>query len=414
MLVTAIIILIGKFILEFITEILDLRNIKLNLPSEFKDFFDGERYRNYQLYLKENIVFSLVESFLFTLICIGFILVGGFNFLDNWVRSLGLSELVCGLIFIGILFFSLEVIFLPFSIYKTFIIEEKYGFNKTTSKTFVLDIIKSWVLILIIGGLVLTLVLWLFETKGEKVWVYCWLGVSLFQLFLRFMAPVIIFPLFYKFTPIEEGELKAAIEDYAQKVGLKLKGIFKIDASRRTSKANAFFTGLGKYKRIALFDNLIQKLAPPEIVSVLAHEAGHLKKKHTLKGFIFSVITTGGVFYLFTFFLNNPVLFSSFGIRNLSVYLSLVLFTIFYIPLEIIFSILGNLFSRKWELEADKFSCATASSSDFVLALKKLTAENFSNLRPHPFKVFLYYSHPPILERIAYIKNFITGSCLHT
>ncbi|RKY27894.1 MAG: M48 family peptidase [Candidatus Omnitrophota bacterium] len=410
MLIAAIIILIGKFILDLSVEVLDLRNIKLNLPSEFKDFFDEERYRKYQLYLKENIIFSLVKSFLFTLICIGFIFGGGFNFLDNWVRSLGFSELVSGLIFIGILFFSLEIIFLPFSIYKTFVIEEKYGFNKTTLKTFILDIIKSWVLAVIIGGLILTLVLWLFEIKGERAWIYCWLGVSLFQLFLRFIAPVIIFPLFYKFTPIEEGELKTAIEDYAQKVGLKLKGIFKIDASRRTSKANAFFTGLGKYKRIALFDNLIKKLTPPEIVSVLAHEAGHLKKKHILKGFIFSVITTGGVFYLFTFFLNNPVLFSSFGVRNLSVYLSLVLFTIFYIPLEIVFSILGNFLSRKWELEADKFSCDTASSSDFVLALEKLTAENFSNLRPHPFKVFLYYSHPPVLERIAYIKNLAFSS----
>ncbi len=410
MLAVAIIILISKFILELIVEILDLRNIKLNLPSEFKDFFDEERYRKYQLYLKENIIFSLGKGFVFTLICIGFILLGGFNFLDNWVRSFGFSTLVSGLIFIGVLFFSLQIIFLPFSLYKTFVIEKKYGFNKTTPKTFVLDIIKTWVLEVIIGGLILGLILWVFEIKGERAWAYCWLGVSLFQLFLRFIAPIIIFPLFNKFTPIEERELKTAIKDYAQKVGLKLKGIFKIDASRRTSKANAFFTGLGRYKRIALFDNLIQKLTPSEIVSVLAHEAGHLKKRHILKGFIFSVITTGWAFYLFTFFLNNPVLFSSFEIKNFSIYMSLALFSIFYIPVGFIFSVLGNFISRRYEYQADKFAVITTSSKDYILALKKLSTENFSHISPHPLKVFLYFSHPPILERIVFVKNFETSS----
>ncbi|MDD4183191.1 MAG: M48 family metallopeptidase, partial [Candidatus Omnitrophica bacterium] len=237
-------------------------------------------------------------------------------------------------------------------------------------------------------------------------WVYCWIAVTGFQLFLLFIAPVVIMPLFNKYTPLENGELKSAIENYAKEQKFALAGVFKMDASRRSTKSNAFFTGFGKFRRIALFDTLIQKHTVDELVSVLAHEIGHYKKKHFVKGIILSVITTGIMFFILSFFINNQGLFGAFKMQSLSIYASLIFFGFLYSPINLFISIFSNIISRKHEYEADAFAITTYKKPEsFIIALKKLTVDNLSNLTPHPLKVFLDYSHPPVLKRIEAIRK---------
>jgi STE24 endopeptidase len=403
-------ILIAEYILEVIVETLNARHISGNLPQEFQGFYDAEKYRKSQNYLKENTRFCLVKNTFFTLVTIIFILSGGFNFVDELARSLAKGEILTGLIFAGILGLASRLLGLPFSTYRIFVIEAKYGFNKTTPKTFFSDIIKGLILSAIIGGIVLAGVLWFFKVTGGLAWVYCWLAITAFQLFLVFIAPVVIMPLFNKFIPLEDGELKAAIQNYAKSQNFALAGIFKMDASRRSTKSNAFFTGFGKFRRIALFDTLIQKHTTDELVSVLAHEIGHYKKRHFIKGLILSLVTTGLMLFILQFFINNPGLFSAFKMQNLSIYASLVFFGFLYSPINLFFSVIANIFSRKHEYQADSFSVTTYKKpEDYILALKKLTVDNLSNLTPHPLKIFLDYTHPPVLKRIEAIRLQAAG-----
>lgn len=395
-----------EFLLDFIVERLNLSHAKGELPSEFEGFYDAEKYKLSQLYLRENTRFGLIKDTASTVITLFFILAGGFNFVDNIARSFNLSPITTGLIFTGILMLGAQVMSLPFSIYHTFVIEEKYGFNKTTVKTFILDLLKVLILTAIIGGVLLSVVFWFFYAAGSFAWVYCWIATTLFQLFLLFIAPVVIMPLFNKYTPLEDGELKSAIENYAKEQKFALAGVFKMDASKRSTKSNAFFTGFGKFRRIALFDTLIQKHTTDELVSVLAHEIGHYKKKHFIKGIILSIATSGVMFFILSFFMNNKGLFDAFKMQNLSVYASLVFFGFLYSPINLFISIFSNVVSRKHEYEADNFAIVTYNKPEsFITALKKLTVDNLSNLTPHPLKVFLEYSHPPILERIRAIKK---------
>lgn len=401
-------ILIGEYLLNLIVDTKNVRYLKTDLPEEFSGYYDREKYRKSQEYLKENTRFGLITDSIATPVTIAFILLGGFNLVDQFARSFHLGTIPTGLIFAGVLMLGSQLMAIPFSIYSTFVIEEKYGFNKTTPRTFVLDILKAWVLTAVIGGILFSAVLWFFKEAGPWAWAYCWIAVTLFQIFLLFVAPVVIMPIFNKFTPLEDGELRAAIEEYAKKQDFKLKGVFTMDGSRRSTKSNAFFTGFGRFRRIVLFDTLIEKQTADELVSVLAHEMGHYKKKHILKSIVISILTTGLMFYILSIFMNNRELFAAFRMQHISIYASLFFFGFLYAPIEIVLSIFGNILSRRHEYEADGYAVATyRKPQSMITALKKLSVDNLSNLTPHPLKVFLTYSHPPVLERIRAIRRLV-------
>ncbi len=401
-------ILIGEYLLNLIVDTKNVRYLKTDLPEEFSGYYDREKYRKSQEYLKENTRFGLITDSIATPVTIAFILLGGFNLVDQFARSFHLGMIPTGLIFAGVLMLASQIVAIPFSIYSTFVIEEKYGFNKTTPRTFVLDILKAWVLTAVIGGILFSAVLWFFKEAGPWAWAYCWIAVTLFQIFLLFVAPVVIMPIFNKFTPLEDGELRAAIEEYAKKQDFKLKGVFTMDGSRRSTKSNAFFTGFGRFRRIVLFDTLIEKQTADELVSVLAHEMGHYKKKHILKSIVISILTTGLMFYILSIFMNNRELFAAFRMQHISIYASLFFFGFLYAPIEIVLSIFGNILSRRHEYEADGYAVATyRKPQSMITALKKLSVDNLSNLTPHPLKVFLTYSHPPVLERIRAIRRLV-------
>lgn len=403
-------IILFKYGLNLVVEILNLKYVNQQLPDEFKGYYDAEKYKKSQVYLKEKTNFGLIEDTVSTVITVGFILFGGFNFVDGFARSFGYGGIISGLIFLGILMLASQIINIPFSVYHTFVLEQKYGFNKTTIKTFIADIIKGVLIGAIIGGTAFAGILWFFEKTGSWAWLYCWIALTVFQLFLMFIAPVVIMPLFNKFIPLEDGPLKQTLEKYAKTQDFKMQGVFTMDGSRRSTKSNAFFTGFGKFRRIALFDTLIAKHTTDELVSVLAHEIGHYKKKHILKSILISISTTGLMFFILSFFLNNPGVFAAFKMEQTSIYASLVFFGFVYAPINMLFSIFGNILSRKHEYEADRFAVETFNKpAAFIDALKKLTVDNLSNLMPHPAKVFLEYSHPPVLLRIKAIRSIKTA-----
>ena len=406
-LIIILVILIGDYLLGMVVDVLNVKHLKTVLPPAFSGYYDEEKYRKSQKYLKENTRFGLITDSITTPAVIIFILLGGFNWVDQVARTLNWGPIATGLVFAGILLFGSQILGLPFSVYSTFVIEEKYGFNKTTPKTFVLDMLKGWLLAIIIGIPVFSAVLWFFERTGSMAWVYCWGALTVIQIFLMFIAPVVIMPIFNKFVPLEDGELKRAIEDYAEKQGFKMKGVFSMDGSKRSTKSNAFFTGFGRFRRIVLFDTLISKHTTEELVSILAHEMGHYKKKHILKSIIISILSTGLMFYILSIFMNNPALFRAFQMDHISIYASLFFFGFLYAPIEMILSIFGNMLSRRHEYEADAWAVRTyRRPQSMIAALKKLSVDNLSNLTPHPLKVFLSYSHPPVLDRIRAIQGF--------
>ncbi len=406
-LIIILVILVGDYVLGLVVDILNVKHLKTQLPEAFSGYYDAEKYKKSQEYLKENTRFELITGSIATPAIIAFILLGGFNRVDLWARSLEWGPIPTGLIFAAILLFGSQILSLPFSIYGTFVIEGKYGFNKTTPKTFVADILKGWLLAVVIGTPVFSAVLWFFEQTGPMAWLYCWAALMVIQVFLMFIAPVVIMPIFNKFIPLEQGELKAAIEDYAKKQGFKMKGIYTMDGSKRSTKSNAFFTGFGRFRRIVLFDTLISKHTKEELVSILAHEMGHYKKKHILKSILISVFSMGLMFYILSIFMNNPALFEAFRMDHISIYASLFFFGFLYTPIEMVLSIFGNMLSRRHEYEADAYAVRTYKRpQSMIAALKKLSVDNLSNLTPHPLKVFLSYSHPPVLERIRSIQGF--------
>ncbi|MDB4444548.1 M48 family metallopeptidase [bacterium] len=399
-------ILVLTYVLDFIIDILNVRHVKTDLPAAFEGYYDAEKYKKSQEYLKENTRFGMITDTILTPITIALILVGGFNVVDQFARRFDMGPIPTGLVFAGVLLFAYHIISIPFSIYGTFVIEERYGFNKTRPKTFILDILKTWLIVAIIGSIVLSAVLWFFGKTGVWAWAYCWIAITLFQLFLMFIAPVTIMPLFNKFTPLGEGGLKNAIENYAGSQNFKMRGVFTMDGSKRSTKSNAFFTGFGRYRRIVLFDTLIEKHTVEELVSILAHEMGHYKKKHILKSMLISILTTGLMFYILSLFINNRQLFAAFKMEETSIYASLFFFGFLYTPIEMILSIFGNMLSRRHEYDADDYAVKTYGKPESMIeALKKLSVENLSNLTPHPIKVLLSYSHPPVLERIRAIRR---------
>lgn len=397
--------LLVGFFLNIITDILNLRALRNELPEEFKGVYNAEKYGKSQEYTRTNTKFGFITATFGVIITLIFWFSGGFNFLDQIVRNFELHSIWTGLIYIGILILAKTALSLPFSIYSTFVIEEKFGFNKTTPATFILDLMKGIFLSIILGGPLLAGILAFFNYAGEIAWLYCWMGTTIFILVVQYIAPNWIMPLFNKFTPLEEGKLRSSIEKYAESVKFSLKGVFVMDGSKRSTKSNAFFTGFGKNKRIALFDTLIEKNSADELVAVLAHEIGHYKKKHILKSMIISILHMGVVFYLLSIFLNHQGLFDAFYMEHSSVYAGLIFFGMLYTPIELILSIFLHIFSRKNEYEADRSAANTIDKpQSMIQALKNLSVDNLSNLTPHPFYVFLNYSHPPVLQRIKAIR----------
>nr|HDN00118.1 M48 family peptidase [Deltaproteobacteria bacterium] len=405
-LIAILLILIIRYLLDLVSDWLNVRHVSTEVPTEFKGYYDAEKYRKSQNYLKENTGFGIFVDTIQTVVTIAFVIFGGFNLVDRIAISVGQGTIITGLIFAGILIFASKILSLPFSIYNTFVIEEKYGFNKTTPQTYLLDIIKSLILTALIGGVVFAAVLWFFEKTGDLAWIYCWVVITLFQIFFMFIAPVVIMPIFNKFVPLEEGELRTAIKNYAKEQNFKMKGIFKMDGSKRSSKSNAFFTGFGRSRRIVLFDTLIERHSVNELVSILAHEMGHYKKKHIIRAIVRSIIVMGLTLFLLSLFIENERLFAAFKMEHLSVYASLFFFGFLYTPIAMLIGIGENIISRKNEYEADAFAVKTYGDADAMInGLKKLSVDNLSNLTPHPLKVFLDYSHPPVLERINAIRR---------
>lgn len=399
-------ILIGGYFFNLVIDILNIRSAKADLPDEFKGYYDSQKYMQSQNYLKEKTRTHLIHSGLLTFIFVLLIFTGFFNIVDRGVRGLGFALIPTGLLFVFVIFFIFDIFNLPFSLYHTFVLEQKYGFNTTTLKTFVFDKIKGLIITLIIGSLILSFAIWFFERYTIWGWFFCWIGFFLFELFLLFIWPRFIMPLFNKFEPLEDGLLKDKIKDYAASQDFKIQGIYKMDASRRSTKSNAFFAGLGRFKRVVLYDTLLANHSPDEIVSVLAHEIGHYKKKHLLKMLGISFLTSGLMFYILSFFITDPAIFAAFRMESVSVYAGLFFFGFLYAPINAIFSLFINWFSRRNEKEADCFVLLTTNlTAQFIEALKKLTVKNLSNLTPHPLKVAFSYSHPPVLDRIQYIRK---------
>jgi len=398
--------LLVDYFLHALSRFLDLKNLSTNLPDEFIDHYSSEEYARSQEYLRENTRFSYFTSSFDLMVILLVIFLGIFNILDLWIRDFGFSPLISGLIFFGVLFFIQDIISTPFSLYRTFVIEEKFGFNKTTPKTYILDKLKGYMLLLILGSMVLSLILYFFESFGDVAWLYAWMVMSAFLVLVQPLFTLVIAPMFNTFTPLEDGELKDKINQFARQVNFPISRIDVMDGSRRSSKANAYFSGLGKNKRIALFDTLIKKHSVDELVSIIAHEVGHYKKKHNIKGIVLGVIQTGIMFFMLSIFLNNSQLFAAFRMDNLSVYASLVFFSILYSPIELIMSFAGNAISRKHEFEADAFARKSIGTGEHLIeGLKKLTVTNLGNLTPHPLTVWLSYSHPPVLNRIISLRH---------
>ena len=398
-------ILIGTFLLE---RWLDLKNLKYSvpvLPDELKGIYDDEEYKRSQMYKRENTRFSFYSSTFSLLIMVLAILVGIFGMLDAFLSDRTASYYILVLLFFGILSLLSDILTIPFDLWDTFKIEEKYGFNKTTPKTFVLDKLKGWVLMIILGGGILLLITWLYKVTGSYFWILAWGVITLFSLLMNMFYSNLIVPLFNKQTPLEEGTLRDEIEKFASGVGYKVKNIFVIDGSRRSSKANAYFTGLGPKKRIVLYDTLIDDLESDEIVAVLAHEIGHYKKKHSLSGLLIGIVQTGIMLYLFSLFVAVPELSQALGGESASCPIGLIAFTILYAPLSMLLGIGTSIFSRRNEYQADAYAAEHYSADALISGLKKLSKKSLSNLAPHPLYVFFHYSHPTLLQRIRKLKE---------
>lgn len=401
-------------LLDFISSRLNLKSMSVKLPEEFSDVYDGKSYAESQLYTGIRTRFGWLVSGTDLFLLLLFWFAGGFNWLDQWARSFDLGVIWTGLMFIGVLMVAKTILFMPFTIYSTFVIEERFGFNKTTIQTFITDRLKGALLSIVIGAPLLAAVIAFFEYGGQWAWAYAWLAVTLFSLMMQYVAPTWIMPIFNKFEPLGEGELREAIEAYAKKVDFPLQGIYVMDGSKRSSKSNAFFTGFGKNKRIALFDTLIEKHTTDELVAVLAHEIGHSKEKHIVKNMGISILHTGVVFALLSVFLQVPALFDAFYMEQMSVYAGLLFFGLLYSPVETVLGIGMQILSRKHEYEADRFAAKTTGKpEEMINVLKKLSKDNLSNLTPHPFYVFLNYSHPPALSRIHSIRKEFQESSAH-
>jgi STE24 endopeptidase len=405
-LIVVLALLLADYLIETVSDVLNIRNLRAELPNEFADVFDRSEYARSLDYQRVRTRFGLFESMASTALLIAFILAGGFNIVDQYARNFGFSEIATGLVFAGLLALLKTLTSIPFSLYSTFAIEERFGFNRTTPTTFVIDLLKNTLVLAIIGGLVFSGLIAFFGNLGPYAWLYAWAAITVFMMLMQYLLPAIYLPLFNKFIPLEDGELKTAIDEYAHRQGFKLGGMYTMDGSKRSSKANAFFAGIGRFRKLVLYDTLIEKHSVEELVAVMAHEIGHFKRRHIVKQTIFSIATTGLMFYLLSVLLNNAEMFAAFGMKQTSTYASLIFALILYTPVDRLLSTMQLWLSRKFEFEADSFAAITYGRPyALISALKKLSVDSLSHLTPHKFKVALEHDHPPVLERIHALER---------
>jgi len=393
-------IIIFNFIKDFFLDYLNSKNFNNKIPEIISDVYDSEKYLKSQEYKKTQYRFSKYSKIFSLLIILSFFYFDGFIIVDSFSRNLFKSEILISLTFFGTIFFGNELLSLPFSIFFTFFIEEKFGFNKTSIQTYISDKLKSWILTILFGGGVLSFIIFQEQLIGENFWIVAWIFITGITIVINGFYAQIIVPLFNKQKKLENGELRSEIEKYSCKVGFDLSNIFIIDGSKRSSKANAYFSGFGKQKRVTLFDTLIEKLNKKQIVAVIAHEIGHYKKNHIIFNLFFSIIQTGIMLYILSLFIYMPIFSNALGIENHSFHIGLVTFSILFTPISEISSLIFNLFSRKFEYEADEFAKKTYNGEYLIEALKILSKDSLSNLTPHPKYVWWHYSHPTLFQRV--------------
>ena len=398
-------IIIIDFIIDKILDTLNAKHFDDAIPQELSDVYNKDEYEKSQRYKKERYRFGIITSTFSVLLTLGFIIFDGFAWVDDIARNFTDNAILVALIFFGIIMIGSDILTTPFSWYSTFVIEEKYGFNKTTKKTFFLDKIKGWFMMIILGGGILALIVWFYQFAGNDFWWYAWILVAVFSIFLNMFYAKLIVPLFNKQSPLKEGSLRTKIETYAKSVGFTLDNIFIIDGSKRSTKANAYFSGFGKEKRITLFDTLVKDLEEEEIVAVLAHEVGHYKKNHIIVNLLASILTTGFTLWLLSLFVGSPALSQALGVEESSFHIGLIAFGILYSPISEITGLLMNYLSRKFEYQADNYAKNTYGAAPLISSLKKLTKNSLSNLTPHKAYVFMHYSHPTLLQRFRNLKR---------
>ena len=397
-------IILFNFIKDYFLDYLNSKFFDKKIPENLSDIYDKEKYQKSQDYKKTLYKFGKISKAYSLTILLLFFFLDGFLFIDNFARSVFESELLISLSFFGIIFFGSDILNLPFSLYSIFIIEEKFGFNKTTFRIYFFDKIKSWFITILFGGGILSFIIFQFETVGKDFWIVAWVFITTISILINGFYAQIIVPLFNKQTKLEEGNLKNDIEKYSKKVGFDLSNIFVIDGSKRSTKANAYFSGFGKQKRVTLYDTLLNKLNDNQIIAVIAHEIGHYKKNHIIFNLIFSTIQTGLMLYILSLLIYMPIFSEALGIQSHSFHIGLITFSILYTPISEIFSLIFNVFSRKFEYQADHYAKETFNSKHLIEALKVLSKDSLSNLTPHPKYVWWHYSHPTLAQRIKHLQ----------
>ena len=398
-------IIIAEFIFSNYLSWLNTKSWKTTVPTELQEFYDEDKYRTAQEYAKANKQLSIVVGTLSFIGLLAFLFYGGFAYIDNYVSMETPTPWYRAIGFFGILMVLSEIFSLPFSLYKTFVIEEKFGFNKTTVVTYISDKIKGYILTIIVGGGLIALMSYIFDLAPNYFWLIAWGVVTAFSLFMTAFYTSWFLPLFNKLSPLQAGELRSKIEEYSKKVDFPLNNIFVMDASKRSSKANAFFSGIGSKKSIVLYDTLIKEHSTDELVAVLAHEVGHYKRKHIFKNQILSILSTGIVFFILGWALNNPNLSGALGADQPSFHMGLVAFSLLYSPISMLMGIFMNRLSRKYEYEADDYAKTTSDANALKTCLKKMSVHHLSNLQPHPAYVYVNYSHPPLLDRLKALNS---------
>ncbi|MBB3125136.1 STE24 endopeptidase [Mesoflavibacter sabulilitoris] len=394
-----------NFIIDKILDALNAKHYNDQLPEELQDVYDEDEYKKSQRYKATNYRFGILTSTFSFVLTLVFFFLDGFAFVDQLARQITDHNILVTLIFFGIIMIGSDILTTPFSYYKTFVIEEKFGFNKTTKTTFILDKIKGWLMTIIVGGIILGIITWFYHSTKDLFWIYAWVLVSIFTIFINLFYSRLIVPIFNKQTPLEDGSLRDAISKYAESVGFNLDKIFIIDGSKRSTKANAYFSGFGNEKRVTLYDTLVNDLDEDEIVAVLAHEVGHYKKKHIIFNLFSSILLTGLTLFILSLLIDNPMLSEALGVQETSFHIGLIAFGILYSPLSEITGLIMNWFSRKFEYQADDYAKNTYKAEPLITSLKKLSKNSLSNLTPHPAYVFMHYSHPTLLERIKNLKQ---------
>lgn len=394
---------IAGFVLEQLLSFLNNRSRAKDIPPSMKDIYPGDKYLKYRSYRQESYRFGVLSSW-FSFLLIVIMISFGFAELDEWVSTLSDSALLQSLLFFAVLGLASDLLSTPFDVYDTFVIEQKWGFNRITPRLYISDKLKSWLLGAILGGGMLSLVIWLYTLAGTSFWWMAWVVISLFSVLFTLFYSSLIVPLFNRQTPLEEGELRSKLNELAFNTGFSVSNIYVIDGSKRSSRSNAYFSGFGSRKRIVLYDTLIQNHTADEIMAVVAHEIGHYRKRHILKGLIFSVLQTGLILFLFSLIIDNQLIYKALGSERMSFHLGLIVFFVLYSPFSAIISLGGNYISRQHEFEADYFAKSFTSGASLAKALRKLASENMADLTPHPLYVLFHYSHPPLADRLKRLE----------